>query len=229
MPERPRIEKTKPVAVDVEPVLSFLHCRTPVDWLEHAARDTQELLQDHATLELKAAQQAQKLIWKYGRRGRGESGAEFRGDLVQKLSRLAREELRHFEKVVALLAERGQSLRPVSPARYAAKLHAHARSDEPGALVDALLIGAIIEARSCERFYSLAPLLESADPKLARFYGSLLRAEARHFEDYLALARRAAGAEISSRVDTLLRCDANLIGAPDAPLRFHSGVPGTVG
>ena len=220
------------MAVDVEPVLGFLHCRTPVDWLEHAARDTNELLQDHATLELKAAQQAQKLIWKYGRRGRtggGECDAEFHGDLVQKLSRLAREELRHFEKVVALLAERGQSLRPVSPARYAAELHAHARSDEPGALVDALLIGAIIEARSCERFYSLAPLLESADPKLARFYGSLLRAEARHFEDYLALARRAAGADISSRVDTLLRCDASLIRAPDAPLRFHSGVPVTAG
>lgn len=223
------IAEAGPAVIGAEPVLSFLHCRTPAEWLEHAARGIGGLLHDHAQLELKAAQQAQKLIWKYGRRrhlGRDELGAGFRSELVQKLSRLAREELRHFEKVVTVLAERGQTWRPVSPARYAGELHARARHDEPGALVDALLIGAIIEARSCERFFSLAPALETVDGALAKFYASLLRAEARHFEDYLTLARgAAAGSEVSTRLNTLLRRDAELVLAPDTQLRFHSGVP----
>lgn len=179
-------------------------------------------------LELKAAQQAQKLIWKYGRRrhvGRDELDTAFRSELVQKLSRLAREELRHFEKVAALLGERGQALSTVTPARYAAELHTLARVEEPDALVDALLIGAIIEARSCERFLSLVPLLQSTDPALAAFYASLLRSEARHFEDYLALADKAAGGQRSARLDTLLRRDADLVLAPDTQLKFHSGVP----
>jgi tRNA-(ms[2]io[6]A)-hydroxylase len=218
-----------PPRPDIAPVLAFLHCRTPDAWLEHAARDTAELLQDHAVLELKAAQQAQKLIWKYGRdcRGRADLDAAFRKELVQKLSRLAREELRHFEKVADMLAARGRALHAVTPARYAAGLHALARRDEPAALVDALLIAAIIEARSCERFFSLSPLLESTDGSLARFYASLLRSEARHFEDYLALARKAAGTNISARLNVLLRRDSELILAPDTQLRLHSGVPGT--
>lgn len=229
MSETPQLGKTAAPAPDLEPVLAFLHCRTPAEWLGLAVRHIGELLHDHAVLELKAAQQAQKLIWQYGRQrnlGRFALDAGFRNELIQKLSRLAREELRHFEKVTALISGRGRTLRAVTPAGYAAELHALARRSEPDALVDALLIGAVIEARSCERFASLVPLLEAADPPLAEFYASLLRSEARHFEDYLALARRAAGTDVTARLDTLLRRDAELILAPDARLRFHSGVPG---
>lgn len=213
---------------DVRPVLDFLGCRTPVAWVEHAVVDRATLLLDHASLELKAAQQAQKLIWKYGASARqGKSGldAAFRRRLVNKMSRLAREELRHFEQVVALLERRGMTFHAVSPSRYAAGLHDATRKDDPGALVDALLVGAIIEARSCERFASLVPALEPVDAELAAFYASLLKSEARHFEDYLALARSADAADAAARVDSLLGKDRVLIESADCELRFHSGVP----
>ncbi|MDX1563508.1 MAG: tRNA isopentenyl-2-thiomethyl-A-37 hydroxylase MiaE, partial [Gammaproteobacteria bacterium] len=191
-----------------------------------ALADLDLLLLDHATLELKAAQQAQKLIWKYCAAGgqRERFGDRFVGRLAAKMSRLAREELRHFEQVVALIERRGGRYRAVPPSRYAAGLHAHARSGEPDALIDALVIGAIIEARSCERFYTLAGPLESKEPALAKFYASLLRSEARHFEDYLALARDLDGDGAAARTDELLACDADLIASPDTALRFHSGI-----
>jgi tRNA-(ms[2]io[6]A)-hydroxylase len=148
-----------------------------------------------------------------------------RSRLVNRMSRLAREELRHFEQVVTLLEGRGRTYHAVSPSRYAAGLHDAVRKDEPGALVDALLVGAIIEARSCERFASLVPALEPVDTPLASFYASLLRSEARHFEVYLELARSTAAADAHARMDALLDRDRELIESPDNELRFHSGVP----
>jgi tRNA-(ms[2]io[6]A)-hydroxylase len=196
-------------------------------------QDRHHLLLDHATLELKAAQQAQKLIWKYGavqvRRGAladAPPSDEFRSRLVNRMSRLAREELRHFEQVVALIERRGGRYVAVSPSRYAAGLHEPVRREEPGALIDALIVGAIIEARSCERFFCLQEPLRLVDSELADFYASLLRSEARHFEDYLTLARAASDDDedsFVSRVDELLNCDAELVNAPDTVLRFHSG------
>ena len=213
---------------DIGPVLNFLNCRTPAAWLDHAVRDLDALLLDHASLELKAAQQAQRLIWKYAasqsNAGAGLSDG-FRSKLMNKMSRLAREELRHFEQVVALLEDRGTVYSAVSASRYASGLHELARKQEPGALIDILIIGAIIEARSCERFFSLQSLLETADQKLGKFYSSLLQSEARHFEDYLQLAEELADSNLTDRIDELLQRDAELIQAPDAQLRFHSGAP----
>ena len=209
------------------PVLGFLRCRTPDAWLGHAETGVEDLLLDHASLELKAAEQAQKLIRRYGA-GRQHGPAlpdhAFRVRLVVAMSRLAREELRHFEQVVALIESRGGEYRTVSASRYAAGLHALARNSEPAALVDALVIGAIIEARSCERFYSL---VRSArlDDELTRFYHALLRSEARHFDGYLKLAAAVAGDDLDSRIDTLLERDRELILSPDSEFRFHSGVP----
>jgi tRNA-(ms[2]io[6]A)-hydroxylase len=148
------------------------------------------------------------------------------------MSRLAREELRHFEQVVALIESRGGRYVAVSPSRYAAGLHALARKDEPGKLVDTLIIGAIIEARSCERFASLVGPLEAVDAELSRLYASLLRSESRHFEDYLGLARASvagpgpvgADDDLSARIGVLLARDEELIGSVDTELRFHSGV-----
>jgi tRNA-(ms[2]io[6]A)-hydroxylase len=213
-------------APDIGPVLEFLHCRTPQTWIDQALSHRDLLLLDHASLELKAAQQAQRLIWKYGTgklRGAHELGDAFRSKLVNGMSRLAREELRHFEQVVTLLERRGQSYAAIPPSRYAAGLHALARKDEPGALVDSLIVGAIIEARSCERFQSLVEPLEAVDAELARLYASLLRSEARHFEDYLALARACASETLSARIEIFLDRDAELIGLPDTELRFLSG------
>jgi tRNA-(ms[2]io[6]A)-hydroxylase len=218
-----------PARVDIGPVIAFLPCRTPVDWVLQAVDRIDELLHDHASLELKAAQQAQRLISRYGaartRAGRILSD-RFRSTLINRMSRLAREELRHFEQVVAIIERRGGRYRAVSPSRYAAGLHELAHSRDPEALVDALLIGAVIEARSCERFFSLIDRAGTGlDPVIAGFYASLLRSEARHFEGYLSLARSAAGSDISGRLDVFLARDRELVETPDTELRFLSGPP----
>jgi tRNA-(ms[2]io[6]A)-hydroxylase len=187
-------------------------------------RELDKLLADHASLELKAAQQAQRLIWKYGAgHAGGFSDKLFRSRLMHRMSRLAREELRHFEQVVRIIERRGGQFVTVSPSRYAGVLHELARPSGPGALTDQLLIGAIIEARSCERFFSLLGPLANQETELAAFYASLLRSEARHFEDYLDLARGAGDAEFEQRLDRLLARDTELVQSPDTEVRFHSG------
>lgn len=172
------------------------------------------LLLDHANCELKAASSAMQLIYRY----------PTQTDLHQKMSRLAREELRHFEQVLALMKKRGIQRRPLGASRYAAGLHQQIGKTEPQRLVDTLIVGAIIEARSCERFERLAPHL---DAELSAFYTSLLKSEARHFLDYLDFARRFAQADIGQRVAQLLEVEADLILAPDPEFRFHSGAPAT--
>ena len=204
----------------IAPILGFLRCRTPDRWVSHAVADVSTLLLDHASLEIKAAQQAQSLIRRYAGRS-GPKGLR----MLNKLSRLAREELRHFERVLALLDKRGIGFKPISASRYAATLHGNIRSHEPERLVDTLIVGAIIEARSCERFDRLVEALRPIDPELAGFYRSLVKSEARHFADYLALAEEEAGESVAERIDEFLDFERALILEPDTQLRFHSGVP----
>jgi len=215
--------------VDIGPVLAFLRCRTPAAWVGRAVDQIDNLLHDHASLELKAAQQAQKLIHRYGasERHAGRSFcSDFKSALVNRMSRLAREELRHFEQVVAIIEKRGGRYAAVSPSRYASGLHELALKTEPEALMDTLLIGAVIEARSCERFFSLIEVPNrNLDRSIVEFYASLLRSEARHFEDYLKLAEMAASSGISDRLEIFLARDRELIESPDSELRFLSGSP----
>ena len=99
------------------------------------------------------------------------------------------------------------------------------RPDEPYKLLDMLLIGALIEARSCERFAKIAPRLPE---RLGRFYGGLLASEARHFEHYIAFAKSECGVdenEIDTRLQELKTLEASLITEPDDEFRFHSGLP----
>jgi tRNA-(ms[2]io[6]A)-hydroxylase len=111
----------------------------------------------------------------------------------------------------------------ISASRYAGGLRSVVRSHEPGRLVDTLLVGALIEARSCERFAALAPHLDS---ELREFYQSLLRSEARHFTDYLKLAEQLSSAqEVAERLGLLKVEEARLIESADLEFRFHSGVP----
>ena len=143
--------------------------------------------------------------------------------LLRKLSRLAREELRHFEQVLSITQKRGIDYPQLSAARYASGLRELASREEPLRLVDTLLVGAIIEARSCERFSALLPVL---DEELATFYAGLLRSEARHFQDYLSLARQLAPeVDLDSRLTPLLQREQELIEGADSQFRFHSGVP----
>ena len=190
----------------------FLHCPTPAAWCEQARQQIPLLLVDHANCEKKAAATAMSLIYRYVERE----------PLLIPLARLAREELHHFEQVVTLMRQRQVAYTQLSPSRYAASLLKGVRTHEPATLVDKLIIGAYIEARSCERFAKLAPLL---DEELQRFYYSLLRSEARHYSDYLMLAEVCAGEDISARIHWFGEREAELILSPDQTFRFHSGVP----
>ncbi len=188
----------------------FLHCLTPAIWFEQAAENLQTLLVDHANCEKKAAGTALSLIYRY----------VDRPELLQRLSRLAREELRHFEQVHALMGTMGIEYLPLAPGRYAARLMGQVRTHEPARLVDTLLVGAIVEARSCERFRGLVEVLPA---KVGELYASLLASEARHFRGYLDLAETYDDGSLGERLDCLLRLEAELASGPDTRFRFHSG------
>jgi tRNA-(ms[2]io[6]A)-hydroxylase len=108
------------------------------------------------------------------------------------------------------------------PGRYASGLRALLRTADPGRKLDLLLTGALIEARSYERFALLAPRLPA---QVGGFYEQLARSEARHFEEYLELAREVAPIEWQGRLTELAAHEAQLATAPDEHLRFHSGPP----
>ncbi|GGE43912.1 tRNA-(ms[2]io[6]A)-hydroxylase [Halopseudomonas oceani] len=192
-------------------LLAFLPCRTPDAWIEQALAHPDILLIDHANCEKKAASTALMLMFRY----------VDKPDLLQKMSRLAREELRHFEQVTAIMAKRGISYRGLSASHYAQRLRQHVRTTEPGRLIDTLIVGAFIEARSCERFAKLAPHL---DEELGDFYRSLLKSEARHYQDYLRLAKGYADGPIDEHVARFADVEREAILADDADFRFHSGV-----
>ena len=202
----------KTVSSDVlEEIHTFLPCHTPDRWIENALENPSLMLIDHANCEKKAASTAISLINRY----------TDNFELLNKMSRLAREEMRHFEQVIAIIKRRGIEYAYVSASRYAAGLRELARKDDPGKLIDVLVIGAFIEARSCERFARLAPHL---DEELAQFYGSLLKSEGRHYQDYLGLAKKAAGGEsIDDRIALFAERERELVETPDTEFRFHSG------
>lgn len=195
---------------DLSAIHDFLACPTPDAWLDNACANQALMLIDHANCEKKAAATAVNLLYRY----------VDRPELLYRMSRLAREELRHFEKVVAVMQQRGIRYEQINSARYAGGLHKHARSHEPARLIDILIIGAFIEARSCERFARVAPLL---DDELQRFYTGLLNSEARHFQHYLGLAQMYSPEPIDERVAFFAEKERELIEAPDTEFRFHSG------
>ena len=198
---------------DISHIHEFLHCQTPRAWVEWALENQGLLLIDHANCEKKAASTALNLIYRY----------VDNFTLLGKLSRLAREELRHFEQVIAILRKRNIAYPQLSASRYAGRLRNEVRSAEPQRLLDTLLVGAVIEARSCERFAALIPVL---DEELSAFYASLLKSESRHFTDYLKLAGNVAdAAEIEARLQNILSVEKVLIESGDTEFRFHSGVP----
>lgn len=195
----------------LQEIEAFLPCKTPDRWLENALKFPEVMLIDHANCEKKAASTALNLIYRY----------IDNFDLLNKMSRLAREEMRHFEQVIAIMKKRGIAYRHVSASRYAAGLREMVRKKDPEKLVDLLIVGAFIEARSCERFARLAPFL---DNELEDFYISLLKSEGRHFKDYLVLAQRAASGEsIDERIAIIATKEKMLISEPDTEFRFHSG------
>ncbi|MQW91828.1 tRNA-(ms[2]io[6]A)-hydroxylase [Acinetobacter wanghuae] len=204
----------------MKPVIGFLGCETPKAWLDEALQNLDILMQDHANCEKKAASTAVNLMFRYS----------YFTDLQVKLAQLVREEMLHYEQVLELMNKRGQEWVGLSAGRYAGGLRKEIRTFEPEALIDVLVVGAFVEARSCERFYALAP---HVDEELGRYYRYLLKSESRHFEDYLNLAYDIAKTakltkpkeDIQQRIEHIREVEKNLILAPDELFRFHSGVP----
>jgi len=190
----------------------FLPCRSPQAWIDWALSNQDLMLVDHAHCEKKAASTAMNLMYRY----------VDRDALLHKMSRLAREELLHFEQVHNIMRTRNIDYVHLSASRYADGLRKYIRTHEPARLIDILIIGAFVEARSCERFAVLAPHL---DEELKKFYLSLLKSEARHFEDYLELAEEYAGENIEDRIQFFRELEQALIETPDDEFRLHSGPP----
>ena len=198
----------------------LLRVPTPHRWVERALECRDLLLIDHANCEKKAASTALALMFAY---------AEDL-NLAERMSRLAREELRHYEQVARLIRSLNIAPQRLAPGRYAQRLRRLVASLEPQREIDLMICGACIEARSSERFSALAPAI---GPPLGDFFAGLHRAEARHFKVYLDLARRAGarhgapfdGAALDKRIDAFTELEAQLIVAPDEEFRFHSGPP----
>ncbi len=151
-----------------------------------------------------------------------KSGCSYGQDMIDKMVLLIKEELHHFYQVLEIIEDQGLEYRPITASRYAKGMIKHVRTFEPEALIDKLIIGAFIEARSCERFAKLAPYL---DEPIQKFYISLLRSEARHYQDYLALAKQISETNILDRVKHFANVEAELITSSDTEFRFHSGSP----
>lgn len=204
----------------VDQATGMLACATPEAWFEAALKDLPTLLIDHANCEKKAAGTALSLLYRY----------VDKPDLLRRMSRLAREELRHYEQVLAMIDELDMQYGHLTPSRYAGCMRSLIRTSEPGRLIDTLIVGAVVEARSCERFRGLAARLGG---RLAHFYGRLLESEARHASVYLDLARSYAGAtgdaaSLDARLGVFVERDRELVQAPDDQLRFHSGPPAEI-
>ena len=196
-------------------MMRLLRTPTPASWIARACEEPQVLLIDHANCEKKAASTALALMFAYAE------------DLLlgEKMSRLAREELRHYEQVAGLIRSLGMAPQRLAPGRYAESLRRLVAKSEPAREVDLMICGAFIEARSCERFAALAPAIGGPAGNL---FAGLHAAESRHFKMYLDLARRAAdraGIDVAARIEAFAEREAELIIGPDPLFRFHSGTP----
>lgn len=187
---------------------------TPASWIQQACAQPETLLIDHANCEKKAASTALALMFAY---------AEDL-DLTDKMSRLAREELRHYEQVAKLMRIMGIKPQRLSPGRYAERLRKLVSRSEPQRAMDLMISGAFIEARSCERFAALSGAIGAP---LRDLFQGLHDAEARHYRVYLALAERASRnvMPLQPRIQEFASVEAELITSHDPLFRFHSGSP----
>ncbi len=197
----------------------MLHLVRPTShaWLPWALEHLDSIVLDHAHCEKKAASTALGLIFRYAQHAA----------LMVPLARLAREELAHFEQMLATLDRRGQPFVRLTPSPYAGRLMAAVRTHEPARLVDTLICAALIEARSCERMGLLAAGLRAHEPELADLYAGLLASEARHHDTYLDLVRAAgvvSEAELRARLTELAAHEAAVVAdAPWGEPRLHNG------
>ena len=191
-----------------------LHSRTPAEWARAVLADPLGLLNDHAFLEKKAAANAMELLTRWP--NEGVAG------WVETMTSVARDETAHLAQVTRILLARGGKLERIHKNPYANELRLLVRKGHPGETLDRLLVSALIEVRSCERFAVLAA--ESADPELASFYRGLFLSEFGHYKVFLALGNKIAPAtDVEARWQELLAAEARILQAQPAGPRIHSG------
>lgn len=192
-----------------------LKSRTPAAWAREVLADPVALLVDHAFLEKKAANNAMDMMTRWP--------GEWVPGWVETMTSVARDEAAHLAQVSKALARRGGRLARVHKNPYANALRALVRKGENGEVVDRLLVSALIELRSCERFGVLAA--EAVDEELAAFYRALFRSEMGHYQVFLKLARKIAGRKAAEqRWEQMLEAEARILDAQEPGPRIHSGV-----
>ncbi len=188
-----------------------LQSATSPEWIPRVREHLDELLIDHAHCEKKAAGVAMNLLFAYVENV----------DLCRAMTEIVHEELAHFHLVLDILRRRNIRFRRIPPSPYGAKLQALACKLEPQRAVDRLLIAALIEARSCERFGLLRDCL--GDPELSTFFGSLFESEARHHSAYVKLAKDFWPEEkVRARLEELAYEEARILAEGAEVVRMHS-------
>lgn len=177
---------------------------TPTDpsWVQAAEADLSGMLSDHAHCELKAAVSALSLVSRFG--------AEY-PPLIDTLSKLAHEETAHFRAVSSQLVTRGASLGRADPDEYVNALWSLSKPERATipVLLDRLLVNALIEARSCERFKLLSEGL--SDLNLREFYRELMESEARHYRLFCGLSEELFGVKLArARLADLVQREAQV-------------------
>jgi tRNA-(ms[2]io[6]A)-hydroxylase len=191
-----------------------LHSRTPIDWGRAVLADPIPLLIDHAFLEKKAATNARELLTRWP--------DDWLDGWVETMTAVARDEANHLAQVVRLLLARGGRMDRYHKNPYAGALRQLVRKGTPSELLDRLLVAALIEARSCERFAVLAET--SQDQELASFYRALYASEHGHYTVFLKLAGRfTKGAKVEARWQEMLAAEASILAAQEPGPRIHSG------
>ena len=191
--------------------IRFLQSATQPAWVEQATHNLNEVLLDHSHCERKAAGVALNMMFRY----------PADAPLLKALTAIAQEELEHFEQVNRILESRGVKLRPLQLAPYGAGLKAQIRRQEPERKLDAMLVAALIEARSHERLGLLAE--HCGDPELSKFYRALMASEARHYAAYWLLAVDSyPRSVVDRRLNELATVESELLATLHPAPRVHS-------
>ena len=203
----------KPVPLDKVAELP-LRSWTPVEWADEVLADPIALLVDHAFLEKKAANNAMDLMTHWP--------TDWVPGWVETMTAVARDEAAHLSQVTQLLMRRGGRLTRIHKNPYANALRQLVRKGKEGETLDRLLVSALIELRSCERFAVLAAA--SRDEELAKFYRALFSSELGHYKVFLRLANRIAGRKIvDARWQEMLTAEAEILEQQPPGARIHSG------
>jgi tRNA 2-(methylsulfanyl)-N6-isopentenyladenosine37 hydroxylase len=196
-----------------------LHSNTPAEWAHAVLKDPVGLLRDHALLEMKAAQNAMELM--------GRCPGDFFPAWVATMTGIARDETAHLAQVTRVLMRRGGHLTRGHRNPYAKALRELVRNGTAGELIDRLLVSALIEVRSCERFGVLAAVaaVSKNDDELRTLYQALFASEFGHYKAFLKLAYKIEPVEIvDARWHEMLREEARILAAQTPGPRMHSGV-----